>query len=144
MRKLDSYLVHDDTEITTTKKNRRRRLVTEREIETALQLIQLKNCHHSFITSDRPQIPEPFMKIVLKSKEFLQVRSLYNGSDNICEGGDENIRKRKRDGTASSSSSLTFDFDDSRYEDANEGVGSVKKMKRFRSIADIYNVTKPL
>ncbi|KAK1367580.1 hypothetical protein POM88_033672 [Heracleum sosnowskyi] len=124
-------------------KNKKRRLVTEQDIEAALQLIHLKNCHQNFIASDQnlpcQKIHEPFMKIVVKSKEFLRAQDINrNNKKIICS------RKRKSDSIASCSSCITFDLDDKSDEDANEVVGSVKKMNKFRSIVDIYNVTKPL
>ncbi|KAL8097556.1 hypothetical protein AgCh_030615 [Apium graveolens] len=137
--------------MTKTKKNNENKslFITEQDIEAALQLMELKNHHQSFVTarSDqhlRSESHEPFMKMVLKSKEFLEAQDIKHDKKNSCSGGDENIRRRKRDGTASCSSSITFDLEDNIDENANEGVCCVKKMKKFRSIVDIYNVTKPL
>lgn len=132
----------------TTTKNKKRRLLVDQEIEAASQLIQLKNYHNNFITCDRHvdcQFHEPFTNIVQKSKEFVDTQDInYNNS--ICNA---NIRKRKSDGIASCSSSLTFDLDDNTRQDATQVVGSdsvkkTKKMKKFRSIVEIYDVTKPL
>ncbi|KAK1359323.1 hypothetical protein POM88_043797 [Heracleum sosnowskyi] len=146
--KLDSYLYRTEMMM---KKNKRGSLVTKQDIEAALQLINLKNCRPNFIASDQHlpsrKIHDPFMKIVLKCKEFLGALNINQNKKNISKGGDENNRKRKRDGTAWCSSSITFDLDDNSDEDANQAVGSVKKLKKlkkFRSIVDIYNVTKPL
>ncbi|KAK1359322.1 hypothetical protein POM88_043796 [Heracleum sosnowskyi] len=130
-------------------KNKKISLVTDQDIEAALQLIQLKNHYQNFVTTNsdehpRCEIDEPFTKIVLKSKEFLEAQDIKHNKKKICKGGYENIRKRKSDGITSCLSSLTFDLDDSGDEDANEAVCSVRKMKKFRSIVDIYNATKPL
>ncbi|KAK1359321.1 hypothetical protein POM88_043795 [Heracleum sosnowskyi] len=157
MNKLDSYLFPTEVMMP---KNKKKRLVTRQDIEAALQLIQLKNCHRNIVITPNSnehlgcQIHEPLMKIVIKSKEFLQAKDInvnhdYDDNDDdknsICEGGYENIRKRKSDGIASCSSSVTFDLNDNSDEDAyNQVVGSVKKMNKFRSMVDIYNVTKPL
>ncbi|KAK1359324.1 hypothetical protein POM88_043798 [Heracleum sosnowskyi] len=124
-----------------TKNKRGSSLITEQDIEAALHLIMLKNGHGQFVTTTnsddhlRCEVDEPLTKIVLKPKEFLKARDIRH-KKNIC--------KRKRDGTAWCSSSITFDLDDNSDEDANEAVGSVKKMNKFRSIVDIYNVTKAL
>lgn len=43
-----------------------------------------------------------------------------------------------------SASSHAFDLVDNNDEDGGEAVGSARKSKKFRSVAELYNVTKPL
>lgn len=118
-------------------------LFTEQEADAALQLIHLNNSHHTCPNSHHHHhhLHELSMKIVSKSEKFLQVQDLYNKEDESrC-----NIRKRKSDGIVSCCSSITFDLDRNSYEDARDAVSNhVKKMKKFRSVFDLYNVTKPL
>lgn len=94
MKKSYSDVIHTDMMKKKTTKERSN-LYTKKEIEAALQLIQL---HHS-----------------LKNNTIISCMS-----------------------------STMFDLVQSDDEDATKVVDSVRKIKKFRSIADIYNVSKPL
>lgn len=118
-------------------------LFTKQEAEAALQLIHLNSGHPTcpiniHTTNYHQHLHEPVMKIVSKSEKFLQVQEIHDNDEN-------NIMKRKSDGIVSCCSSVTFDLENNCDEDAREADGCKrKKIKKFRSILDLYNVTEPL
>lgn len=129
------------------RKSKKKILFTEQETEAASQLIHLNTCHHitcPVTHTTNSHVNEPSMNIVPESEKFLRVPEI---DDNVGDEGSNHsintcdIRKRKCDGIGSCRSSVTFDFDDNH---AGEAVNYVKKIKKFRSIADLYNVTKPM
>ncbi|KAL8097557.1 hypothetical protein AgCh_030616 [Apium graveolens] len=134
------------------RKNKKDILFSKQEAEAALQLIHLMNnthptCPIANSTKSQHHLHEPTMKIVSELDKFLPVQELYDDNDeNKDDDSKCDVRKRKSDGVASCCSSITFDVDPKSDEDAREAVGHThaKKIKKFRSIFYLYNVTEPL
>ncbi|KAK1359325.1 hypothetical protein POM88_043799 [Heracleum sosnowskyi] len=134
------------------KEKKQKTLFTDQETEAALQLIHLNSSHPTCpinfqTTNYHHHLHEPSMKIVPKSEKFRQVQEMYVNNENKDDDNVDNykIKKRKSYGTVSCSSCVKFDLENNSDEDAGEAVSNHgKKMKKFRSIFDLYSVTKLL